>query len=332
MFRAAATPPAVHPVALRLGPSPVRRVDAGTRAALSVKSDAFPELRYGGNKVRKLEHILAEASARGATELVTVGAAGSHHVLATAVYGRQVSLRVTALVVPQPATSHARDNLRSTVAAGARVVPVPAEALLPVAVAIHMQRGAMFVPLGGSSVSGSLGYVEAAAELARQVRAGEVEEPQWIVTALGSGGTVAGLAAGLVSSGLASRVVGAAVATPVPALQWMARALARRVARRIGVDADEAAARIDVDGAWVGRGYGYREPPHHRAAEIASIAGLELDATYTEKAFACAIARAESRFVGSVLYWHTLSASPRAPLLVGAPSELEPSLDALLVR
>lgn len=319
---------------MRHGPSPVVRVDAGTPAALSVKSDAFPELPYGGNKVRKLEHILVEAASSGAQGLLTVGAAGSHHVLATAVYGKRAGMSVTALLVPQPATPHATDNLRSTIAAGARVVPVPAEALLPFAVAVHLRRDAKFIPLGGSSVTGSLGYVEAAAELARQVRAGEVDEPQWIVTPLGSGGTVAGLAAGLVASGLASRVVGAAVATPVPALEWIVKALTRRVARRIGVDPEAAAARVVVDGAWVGRGYGYREAPRPHAAHVAAAHGIALDATYTEKAFACAMSRASSRFAGAVLYWHTLSGAPRGPLLVGAPAEeeLSPSLRALLVR
>jgi len=68
---------------------------------------------YGGNKVRKLEYLLADARARGATRLVTIGAVGSHHVLATTLYGGREGFRVEAALVPQPRTEHVVEVVRA---------------------------------------------------------------------------------------------------------------------------------------------------------------------------------------------------------------------------
>src|SRR5947207_3381230 len=59
-------------------------------------------------------------------------------------------------------------------------------AALPFLIARHWRP--YLLPSGGSSRVGALGYVEAAYELAEQVRSGELPEPAYVVTALGSGG------------------------------------------------------------------------------------------------------------------------------------------------
>jgi 1-aminocyclopropane-1-carboxylate deaminase/D-cysteine desulfhydrase-like pyridoxal-dependent ACC family enzyme len=86
--------------------------------------------------------------------------------------------------------------------------------------------------------------------------------------------------------------------------------------------------RIEVDDRWLGRGYGYRTSAGELATHVAAEQGLTLDPTYTAKAFACALDRMRSgREV--VLFWHTLSAAPMAPLLEGAPP-LPPEIEHLL--
>src|SRR6185437_5602609 len=93
-------------------------------SALWVKRDDLTHPLYGGNKVRKLERILAEARKKGATRLVTVGAVGSHHVLATTIFGTQAGFEVEAVLVPQPRTAHVVANLRADLAHHLQPFPV----------------------------------------------------------------------------------------------------------------------------------------------------------------------------------------------------------------
>ena len=77
-------------------PTPVRELQAPARGAtrLWVKHDDRTSSLYGGNKVRKAERLLADARAKGAREIITVGAVGSNHVLTTGVFARQLGMRV----------------------------------------------------------------------------------------------------------------------------------------------------------------------------------------------------------------------------------------------
>lgn len=312
----------MSPDRLKLGsyPTPVERATVDG-ASLWVKRDDVVAPDYGGNKVRKLEYLVAAAKAARKARVVTIGAVGSHHVLATALYGAREGLAVEAVLVPQPSSAHARDNLRAALALGLRPFAVSSWAAAPVAVAARLGSGAYFVPLGGSSPLGSLGFVDAAKELAAQVAAGALPEPDVVVVAMGSGGTAAGLAVGLELAQMRTRVVGVAVSQPAPLLAAMARRLARRTGVRVGLsraEARRAADRIEADRRWVGRGYGYSTREGETAMTGAARVGIRLDPTYTAKAFACATERARGRPADAVLYWHTLSAAPMEPLLAGA--------------
>lgn len=327
-----------------LAPTPITRISvathrgegaAGTR--LWVKRDDLVGSLYGGNKVRKLEHLLGAAKARGVRRLLTVGAAGSHQVVAMALFGEAHGFEVEAVLVPQPSSSHARENLRIALDHGLRPLPVGAWAAAPFAVAARLTAARLrgeevaFVPLGGSSVLGSLGFVSAARELARQVADGEMPEPDRVVVAMGSGGTAAGLAAGLAREGLErTRVVGVAISHPVAALSLASRRLAFATARAIGLSRRaslRAASRIEVEGAFVGRGYGHVTDEGLRATKLAADAGIVLDPAYTAKAFAAALARAEASPSSTVLFWHTLSTAPLPPAPARGP--FPPALERL---
>jgi D-cysteine desulfhydrase len=300
-------------IALGVYPTPVERVDA-----LWIKRDDLTSDLYGGNKVRKLELLLGAARDAGRTRIVTMGAVGSHQVVATAIYGAREGFTVDAVVVGQPATLEAERNLRVALAQGVRAHACPAWSLAPAYVAARLGRDAYFIPLGGSNVLGSLGFVDAAHELAAQVRAGALSEPDVVVVAMGSGGTAAGLAVGFEQAGLRTRVLGVAVSPPTPVLRHLARRLAQKTAEAAGMPvaaALRAAKRIDVDGRWIGRGYGHATAEGAQALATARRGGLALDPTYTAKAFACALACAERGDAGEVLYWHTLSTAPLEPLM-----------------
>ncbi|MCL2776753.1 MAG: pyridoxal-phosphate dependent enzyme [Polyangiaceae bacterium] len=302
-------------------------------ATLFVKRDDQSSSLYGGNKVRKLEFLLGAAKDLGRSRLLTLGAVGSHHVVATALFGAQHGFEVEAVLVAQPATDHAATNLRVALAHGLSAVAAPAWAAAPalvIARLARMRRDTYFIPFGGSSVLGSLGFVEAAKELAAQIARGAMPEPDAVVLALGSGGTAAGLAAGFEKLGMRTRVVGVAISHPTAALAAMARSLAARTAAWMGMPLAArlaAARRIEVVRRWVGRGYGYSTRDGQAATAEATAIGLTLDPTYTAKAFACALqlAREASARRETILYWHTLSAAALEPLVdpsVGIPPNL----------
>jgi 1-aminocyclopropane-1-carboxylate deaminase/D-cysteine desulfhydrase-like pyridoxal-dependent ACC family enzyme len=298
-------------------------------AELWIKRDDKTHDVYGGNKVRKLEWLLAEALAAGAKRIVTVGAVGSHHVLATTYFGRKQGLEVEAVLVPQPRTEHAIEVLRAGLGMGLRAFPLRSRSAGPIALAWRALAGARVVPLGGSNPTGAMGYVAAARELAAQVRAGLMPEPDLCVVALGSGGTAAGLAAGFEAEGLETRVVGVCVAGP----PWVLHASALRLARACAKQASGRSPgspsrklplpeRLTMDARFLGSGYGCATPEGDEATAVAErFAGILLDPTYTAKAFASALWHVRARQGRVILYWHTLSSAPMQPLLADAPPE-----------
>jgi D-cysteine desulfhydrase len=171
-----------------------------------------------------------------------------------------------------------------------------------------------FLTVGGSSPVGCLGFVEAALELAEQVEAGALVEPSHVVVALGSGGTVAGLAAGLRLAGLRTRVVGIVVNDKTPVgVDVVAKLASRtlRLLRKRGAALPAAGvspADLDAETEWLGDGYGHRTPEaEHTRAAASEQEGLELDPVYTAKAMTGLLAlRERGRFgAGPVLFWQT---------------------------
>ncbi|MBF6239282.1 1-aminocyclopropane-1-carboxylate deaminase/D-cysteine desulfhydrase [Nocardia otitidiscaviarum] len=288
-------------LALGTRPTPVRRLTAlGAGADLWVKDDsAFGDGGWGGNKVRKLEWLLPDALRRGRRTIVTVGGLGTNWGLATALYGREHGLKTVLALVDQPVDDHVRRQLERLRASGAELhlTHTRARTVLaaPLLLARHFSgmRPPYPLPAGGSSPVGALGYVEAALELADQVRSGELPEPTHLVTPVGSGGTVAGLALGLRLAGLSTRVVGVVVNDT---LRLDHRTLTRlthrtaRLLRRRGARLPETltpTGNLEVVTDWLGTGYGH--PTSAGEAARRRAAGdehLELEPVYTAKALA----------------------------------------------
>jgi D-cysteine desulfhydrase len=304
-------------------PTPVEPLRLAGAADVWVKRDDLSGEPYGGNKVRKLEFVLARARRRGAERLVTGGAAGSHHALATTVYGVALGFRVTLVLFPQPPTRHVRDVLLHDVAHGAEIRWVRRMELVPAAMGLarfaHRSERPCGVAPGGSDPFGALGYVSAALELAEQVAAGEAPAPRAVHVAAGTLGTAAGLALGFALAGLPVRVVATRIISPLVANPWLLRRLVRRTARLLAdaglgeVPVAEALAGLELRGGQVGRGYGHATGAGERATRRLSAAGLALDPTYTAKAAAALLEGIEREREGPVLFWQTLSARDPTP-------------------
>jgi D-cysteine desulfhydrase len=247
---------------------------------LWVKRDDLLGPGGGGNKIRKLRHLGAEALALGARALVTTGAAQSNHARLTAAVGARLGLEVE-LVLAGTGDAPATGNLLLDHLFGARLVwagAVPHEDLEQVAadrVAALNAEGtpAYQVPYGGSSVTGARGYVEAGHELLDQV-----PDVRHVVVALGSGGTAAGLVAALGTERVLAVDTGA-TADP-----------AERTSRLVeGLGGDPAGLRLRRD--VVGDGYSTLPEPVAEALLLAArTEGIVLDPVYTGRAMAGLVA------------------------------------------
>lgn len=85
----------------------------GCNICIYVKRDDKTASIYGGSKVRKLEHLLADAVVQQRQWVVAWGGAGSHQAVATALFGSKMDLKVALLLVPQkPITLEVANNVR----------------------------------------------------------------------------------------------------------------------------------------------------------------------------------------------------------------------------
>lgn len=320
---------AVPTIPLGDWPTPLVAADSsgllGECAGLWLKRDDRCATPYGGNKVRKLEFLLADALARGHESVFTFGVAGSNHALATAIYAAPVGLEAQLLLTPQSNSSFVGRNLRMGRWAGARQVHCATEAQANrLARSLELRgRGERRPPYriagGGSSPLGAVGFVNAGLELAAQVRAGLMPEPDDLYVALGTMGTAAGLALGLAAAGLRTRlvlvrVVRADIASPRrfrKLYHGAARLLHRRDPRFPLAPLDRT--RIEVRHEFFGPGYARFTKEGMAALQFARRAfGIDLEGTYTGKAFACLLADLEAgRLAGrTVVFWHTYNGQP----------------------
>lgn len=287
---------------LGVAPPPLRRLDEPVGGDLWVQDDGAYGGPWGGNKVRKLEWVLADARRRGARTVLTFGALATNHGLATALYAREAGLRAALALVDQPVDDHVRAQLERLRRSGATLHfthnRARTIAALPWLVARHSSpRPPYLLPTGGSSPVGALGYVEAGLELAARVEADELPEPAHVVVALGSGGTAAGLALGLRLGGLRTRVVAVVVNDLLRLDAEVVARLARRSARvlrrrgaALPAGADIRAEDVTVIDDQLGPGYGHPTRASERALARGREHGLVLDPVYTAKAFAAVLA------------------------------------------
>jgi D-cysteine desulfhydrase len=272
-------------------PTPLEQVDE----RLWVKRDDITASAYGGNKVRKFEFLLPVAARRGGP-VVTAGGIGSHHVVAAAVYCRQLGLDVEAVLYPQDVT----DDVRATQAhlrdLGVRVTLTPSRFLMPVALAGRLAALAPRRPYllwpGGSTPLGALGYVSAGLELV----ADAVDEPDAVVVGLGSGGSAVGLALGLAVAGWhKARVVAVRAADPLVTGPPVMAALEAGTAALLAMGGwRPTRSRMELNGDWFGGAYGRPTAAGTAAASRGESLGLRVEPTYTAKALAAAFALADA--------------------------------------
>ncbi|MEQ1440598.1 pyridoxal-phosphate dependent enzyme [Fontimonas sp. SYSU GA230001] len=289
-----------------------------------IKRDDLSASDYGGNKIRKLDLLLARAAADDRRDLVTFGYSGSNFVAATAWHGRKLSLTTHAFLLPQADAPYVADNLATGLHCGAELrvgrsqPAVVAQALAcSLRVLARSGRAPRWIPPGGSTPLGALGFVNAAFELRQQIDAGELPVPQRLYVAFSSMGTVAGLAIGLALAGLPTRIEAIQVVGPQFASRdKLDRLVQRTLALLRRTDPAAAPARIaevDIRTEFFGEHYAVATDATKGAMQrFAAATGAHSDSAYSGKALAGLHADLDAGTVHEpVLYWHTFNAHGR---------------------
>lgn len=319
-------------------PTPVHRLERlGAKLGIDrlyIKRDDLSGKLYGGNKPRKLEFILADAMRSGAREVMTFGAAGSNHALATSIYARGMGLKSISMLVPQPNARYVRDNLLMSHYYGAelnaigigmtlvRSLPLlcPATAYALIRHGLRSHRFPYVISPGGSSPLGVAGFVNAAFELRKQIANHEMPEPDYIYVACGTMGTAAGLLLGLRAAQLKSRVVSVAVASErFVNIRRMMKLINRTNSLLRSLDSSFptfqfSAADVDIRHRYFGSRYGlFTEEATEAVSMMRVCEGIKLDGTYTGKALAALIDDARHGCLQDkvVLFWNTLNSRSR---------------------
>ncbi len=257
---------------------------------LLVKRDDLTGTPLSGNKVRKLEYLLADAQARGCDTLITGGGSGSNHCRATAVVAARHGLQCHLLLrVDDPQQPPApQGNLLLSRLVGAHVRWIDGEQwtnrrVVFQQVAAELQaagRRPYVIPEGGSNATGSWGYVRAVAELRDQLDDG----PWTLVHASGSGGTGAGLAAGIRMFDLPWRAVAINVCDDEAYFLRVTGGIVQEMLRGMDLPTRDGPDFEVIDG-YVGRGYAKSRPEELALiGRLARDQGLLLDPVYTGKA------------------------------------------------
>ncbi len=284
-------------LSLAVTPTPLQPLDrlseqlAGPR--IWVKRDDLTGSHLSGNKVRKLEFVIAQALAEGCDTLITCGGLQSNHCRATALLGAQLGLQVH-LILRGESKGDIDGNRLLDQLAGAQISEYPPRQYMRELAELFERwaehyraqgRKPFIIPTGASDDIGVWGYVNCCRELAADFRTHQIK-PSSIVVATGSGGTQAGLTAGNQLFALGAEVLGMAVCDDNAYFQHKVREDLRAWQLRYQLPLDVEALAIAVNDDYIGPGYAQAGPEVFATIKLlASTEGLVLDPVYTGKAF-----------------------------------------------
>jgi D-cysteine desulfhydrase family pyridoxal phosphate-dependent enzyme len=282
----------VEKISLGFFPTPFSKIDsvsADTGVNFYIKRDDLCGIALGGNKVRKLEYLLADARAKGADTVLTSGGAQSNHATLTAACCRRLGLDCV-LVLMKRGVTDTLGNLLLDDIMDVRVEFVDSDSYEVVygeaekIMADLRSRGKKpyFIPVGGSVALGALGYYDAVHEIVNQAKAMGVRVDHIVLTT-GSGGTHAGSL--LAAKELGIKVTGILV-SPGDFFQAGIYGLVGETAELIG-----SGTKITMDDIvlkpYFGDGYAIPSPEGTAAIKyLAQKEGIFLDPVYTGKTFA----------------------------------------------
>jgi D-cysteine desulfhydrase len=299
---------------------PLPRLSEALKRSVYIKRDDLGGLALGGNKARKLEYLMADAQTLGARVVVTFGGLQSNHACLTAAAARRCGMQPH-LFFFERRPLRLTGNLLLNQLMGAKMHFLPIGGSGGAGMTLETTNRLVhwlawlrlgphyFIPVGGHSWRGCLGYVRAALEINEQARAMGIED-SWLLLAAGTGGTLAGLLAGVTLCGSVLRPLGIDVGRLWKGFPASIAGLAGELCTRLGGPQDFDASQVPlVEDTYVGQRYGVPSPEAIEACHrLARLEGIMLDPIYTGKAFAGLLDLAKRGELGRdapIIFLHT---------------------------
>ncbi|MRT04585.1 1-aminocyclopropane-1-carboxylate deaminase/D-cysteine desulfhydrase [Ewingella americana] len=272
---------------------PLTRLGESLGIQLDIKRDDYTGFGGGGNKVRKLEYLMADAVRQGINVIITTGGHQSNHARMVAAAARKFGMKPV-LVLRGNSPESYQGNLLLDKLFGAELEFLDPDGYFT-QIADAMQahadaataRGekALIIPLGGATPLGALGYVRAVEELDAQLKARGQQPPDVIVAPTGSGGTLAGLYVGARQYWPQTKIVGISVSAKAQWFQERISAMAQDCADLLQWPQSWSPEDIWIEDGFVGAAYGVPSEGGIEAIyRVAQAEGVLLDPVYTGKA------------------------------------------------
>ncbi|KJR44733.1 putative pyridoxal phosphate-dependent deaminase [Desulfosporosinus sp. I2] len=298
-------------VPLMGGPTPIQKSRlAWGDDPLYWKRDDLTPYGLGGNKLRKLEFLMAEALSQRADLIITSGASQSNHARLTAVVSAMMKIP-SVIIIPGKTPTEWGGNLLLDRLAGAEIIACGEEPLDQAVERISAERRLQghhpyTIPLGGSNVLGSLGYFLAFFELLKQA-----EEQGWtphtLVCSVGSAGTLAGLVAANALLPQPLHLLGVNVVQSTDQLHNRVKKLAAEVLDLLHAPCPLPPFEVTTD--FIGPGYGLSTPASSKVLiECLRTDGVLFDPVYTAKGVAAVkhlMHHKNREFPETIVFWHT---------------------------
>ena len=278
-----------------------------------IKRDDYTGPGFGGNKVRKLEYVLAQAIADSAEIIITCGGLKSNHARVTAAMCARLGLKcILVLNEPSYELTLKPASLRADELYGAEIHRVKNRdernsTMETIAARLRSEgKNVVVVPLGASIPLGALGFVRAVEETVTQLAAMKVRT-DYVFHSTSSGGTQAGLVAGDQLFHLAAKqIIGVSADDPADSISAEVGKIIRGIGELLEAEFDGS---VTVLEDFIGPGYGMDSPESVAAIELlARTEGVMLDPVYSAKAMAGLLAWVrQGKFTenDTVLFWHT---------------------------
>jgi D-cysteine desulfhydrase len=293
-----------YPPRIRLAhtPTPLEmlpRMSERLGVELYIKRDDLTGMELSGNKVRKLEFVLADAIAQGADTVITCGGAQSNHARATAIAAAKLGLKsclILRTADPSDPPPYEANSLLDKLA-GAEIVWITPEEYGKRKKVFEREADSLrrigrkpyIIPEGASNPLGSWGYIRAVDEIAEQLQTlpEGMKKKTFLINACGSGGTTAGLILGVLLLGLNANVASVNVCEDGEYFERTIGAICEEAIKvyHLGIPFSRKRDVAIVDG-YVGRGYAISRPEELKLIrDLARMEGVILDPVYTGKAF-----------------------------------------------
>lgn len=278
-----------HHLNFTLRPTPIQKLHKISEMyapyQIFIKRDDLTGMELSGNKVRKLDFLMAQAIAQGAKRVITCGGIQSNHCRATAFYAQKLGLKTT-LVLKGQVPDHLTGNylLNTLLEVDVKIISNEeyrrVDAIMQT-LADGYDETCYIIPEGGSNHVGAWGYARAFQEITEQM-----PDVETIVVATGSGGTHAGLLLGKKLTNRPVSILSVNVCDDAPFFQDKIQHILQTVKKEYGVNFDLKKDEIAVIDGFVGQGYGLVEEKELTAIKrVAQLEGIVLDPVYGVKAW-----------------------------------------------